>query len=97
MNHPVRIVLVETTHPGNIGAAARAIRTMGFHGLAVVAPREPAFLAEQGTPDKVRAAGTSCRDCTKRILAFWPRALLAACRTHARVAAARCGRPVPPP
>jgi tRNA/rRNA methyltransferase len=35
----VRFVLVEPSHPGNIGAAARAIRTMGFTRLAVVAPR----------------------------------------------------------
>lgn len=39
----VRFVLVAPGHPGNIGAAARAIRTMGFHRLAVVAPREPDF------------------------------------------------------
>ncbi len=35
----VRIVLVETSHPGNIGAAARAMKTMGFYELALVAPR----------------------------------------------------------
>ena len=34
----LRFVLVRTSHPGNIGAAARAIRTMGFHRLALVAP-----------------------------------------------------------
>jgi tRNA/rRNA methyltransferase len=39
----IRFVLVEPSHPGNIGAAARAIRTMGFRRLAVVAPREPQF------------------------------------------------------
>jgi tRNA/rRNA methyltransferase len=39
----IRFVLVEPSHPGNIGAAARAIRTMGFGRLAVVAPREPGF------------------------------------------------------
>lgn len=39
----VRFVLVAPSHPGNIGAAARAIRTMGFARLAVVAPREPGF------------------------------------------------------
>ena len=36
----MRFVLVEPSHPGNIGAAARAIRTMGFTQLAVVAPRD---------------------------------------------------------
>ncbi len=39
----VRFVLVAPSHPGNIGAAARAIRTMGFARLAVVAPRLPEF------------------------------------------------------
>jgi len=35
----VRIVLVGTTHPGNIGAAARAMKTMGLARLVLVAPR----------------------------------------------------------
>jgi tRNA/rRNA methyltransferase len=39
----VRFVLVAPSHPGNIGAAARAIRTMGFSRLLVVAPREADF------------------------------------------------------
>ena len=34
----IRIVLVGTQHPGNIGAAARAMKTMGLHRLALVAP-----------------------------------------------------------
>lgn len=34
-----RFVLVEPSHPGNIGAAARALKTMGFARLEVVAPR----------------------------------------------------------
>lgn len=35
----IRIVLVETSHPGNIGAAARAMKTMGLSQLALVAPK----------------------------------------------------------
>ncbi len=35
----LRVVLVETSHPGNIGAAARAMKTMGLSDLALVAPR----------------------------------------------------------
>lgn len=34
----VRIVLVQTQHPGNIGSAARAMRTMGFDQLVLVRP-----------------------------------------------------------
>ncbi len=36
----IRVVLVEPTHPGNIGAAARAMKTMGLHNLALVRPHE---------------------------------------------------------
>ena len=34
----VRIVLVETSHPGNIGGAARAMKTMGLEQLWLVRP-----------------------------------------------------------
>ncbi len=34
----VRIVLIHTTHPGNIGAAARAMKVMGLSQLHLVAP-----------------------------------------------------------
>jgi tRNA/rRNA methyltransferase len=34
----IRVVLCETAHPGNIGAAARALKTMGLSQLALVAP-----------------------------------------------------------
>ena len=36
----IKIVLVGTTHPGNIGAAARAIKTMGLSKLDLVCPKE---------------------------------------------------------
>ncbi|MCS5595355.1 MAG: tRNA (cytosine(32)/uridine(32)-2'-O)-methyltransferase TrmJ, partial [Porticoccaceae bacterium] len=36
----IRIVLVNTTHPGNIGGAARAIKNMGLAELYLVQPRE---------------------------------------------------------
>lgn len=35
----IRIVLVETSHPGNIGAAARAMKTMGLDDLVLVNPK----------------------------------------------------------
>jgi len=35
----IRIVLVRTTHPGNIGATARAMHTMGLAQLTLVAPK----------------------------------------------------------
>lgn len=36
----IRIVLVETSHPGNIGAAARAMKTMGLRQLVLVNPQK---------------------------------------------------------
>lgn len=43
----IKIVLVETSHPGNIGAAARAMKNMGLQHLRLVAPRQ--FPHEQAT------------------------------------------------
>ncbi len=40
MSHNIRIVLVETSHPGNIGAAARAMKTMCLEELVLVNPAE---------------------------------------------------------
>ena len=37
-NEP-KFILVETSRPGNIGAAARAMKTMGFSQLVLVRPR----------------------------------------------------------
>jgi TrmH family RNA methyltransferase len=39
MSFPVRFVLYQPTHPGNVGASARAIKTMGFSDLVLVNPR----------------------------------------------------------
>ena len=36
----IRVVLVETSHPGNIGAVARAMKNMGLAQLVLVRPRE---------------------------------------------------------
>jgi tRNA/rRNA methyltransferase len=36
---PTRFVLLNTSHPGNVGAAARAMKVMGFADLVLVAPR----------------------------------------------------------
>ncbi|XBS68795.1 tRNA (cytosine(32)/uridine(32)-2'-O)-methyltransferase TrmJ [Acerihabitans sp. KWT182] len=39
MLHNIRVVLVETSHTGNIGSAARAMKTMGLSNLYLVNPR----------------------------------------------------------
>lgn len=44
----IRIVLVNTHHPGNIGAAARAMKNMGLNRLYLVSPKDfPSFEASQ--------------------------------------------------
>ena len=48
----IRIVLVGTTHPGNIGAVARAMKNMGLEDLALVNPK--IFPHEEAT---ARASG----------------------------------------
>jgi tRNA/rRNA methyltransferase len=36
----IRVVLCRTSHPGNIGAAARAMKTMGLSNLCLVQPKQ---------------------------------------------------------
>jgi tRNA (cytidine32/uridine32-2'-O)-methyltransferase len=56
----VRIVLVGTTHPGNIGAVARAMKNMGLTDLLLVNPRyfphEDATARASGAEDVLEAA-----------------------------------------
>lgn len=49
----LRFVLVETSHPGNVGSVARAIKTMGFNQLYLVNPRFPDVLTH---PDAIALA-----------------------------------------
>jgi len=46
---PTRFVLVGTSHAGNVGAAARAMKVMGFSELVLVAPRFPDVLVQEET------------------------------------------------
>ena len=48
----VRVVLVEPSHPGNIGSVARAMGNMGFESLCLVRPVD--YLVEEA---RVRASG----------------------------------------
>ena len=51
----ISIVLINTSHPGNIGAAARAMKTMGLSNLVLVEPAEfpsgKAFALASGADD----------------------------------------------
>ncbi|MFC3282831.1 tRNA (cytosine(32)/uridine(32)-2'-O)-methyltransferase TrmJ [Litchfieldella rifensis] len=42
----IRVVLIGTSHPGNIGGTARAMKNMGLSDLALVAPRGEARSAD---------------------------------------------------
>jgi TrmH family RNA methyltransferase len=68
---PVRIVLVETSHPGNIGAAARAMHTMGVTELVLVRPRAP-FPSADAT---ARAAGADEILANARVVSSVPEAI----------------------
>jgi tRNA/rRNA methyltransferase len=71
----LRFVLVEPSHPGNIGAAARALKTMGLVALHVVAPRAADFAVHA----EAVALATHGAD------------LLAAARVHATLGEALAG------
>ncbi len=49
MNDPTRFILMHTSHGGNVGAAARAMKVMGFHDLVLVAPRFADVLTREDT------------------------------------------------
>ena len=46
---PTRFVLVHTSHAGNVGAAARAMKVMGFSDLVLVQPRFDDVLSREET------------------------------------------------
>jgi tRNA (cytidine32/uridine32-2'-O)-methyltransferase len=73
MNPSIRIVLVDTSHPGNIGAAARAMKNMGLSELVLVRPQQfpdaEATSRASGAADLLQAArvvptiGEAIGDC----------------------------------
>ncbi|MDR2324792.1 MAG: RNA methyltransferase [Acidovorax sp.] len=51
-----RFVLIETSHAGNVGAAARAMKTMGFDELVLVRPRWANVLRKEETIQRASGA-----------------------------------------
>ena len=51
-----RFILIQTSHAGNVGAAARAMRTMGFDDLVLVAPRWANVLRREETIQRASGA-----------------------------------------
>jgi TrmH family RNA methyltransferase len=66
----IRIVLVTPSHPGNIGAAARAMKNMALAELVLVNPRQ--FPHPEAT---ARASGADDLLATARVVASLPEAL----------------------
>lgn len=51
-----RFILIQTSHPGNVGSTARAMKVMGFSDLVLVAPRYADVLSH---PDAVAMASSA--------------------------------------
>jgi tRNA/rRNA methyltransferase len=51
-----RFILINPSHNGNVGAAARAMKTMGFDELFLVAPRDPKVLNRDETIQRASGA-----------------------------------------
>jgi tRNA/rRNA methyltransferase len=51
-----RFILINTSHAGNVGAAARAMKTMGFDDLVLVAPRWANVLRREETIQRASGA-----------------------------------------
>ena len=51
-----RFVLIETSHAGNVGAVARAMKVMGFDDLVLVRPRWPDVLTRDEAIERASGA-----------------------------------------
>jgi len=82
MPDPTRFILVQTSHGGNVGAAARAMKVMGFTDLVLVQPRFADMLVREDT--LAMASGATDVLASARIVATLAEALdgvLHACAT----------------
>jgi tRNA/rRNA methyltransferase len=63
MTDPTRFILIGTSHAGNVGAAARAMKVMGFDDLVLVAPRWPDVMQH----DEANAMASGATDVLERV------------------------------
>ncbi len=89
----IRIVLVEPSHPGNVGAAARAMKVMGLSRLALVAPR---FADVTTRPDAI-AFASGAGDLLANATSHGTLAAALEGTTHAIAMSARDREYAPPP
>ena len=71
----IRIVLIETSHSGNIGSAARAMKTMGLTQLCLVSPKsvdEQSYALSAGAENIVKKMlGLSIVLMKPSMIALW--------------------------
>jgi tRNA/rRNA methyltransferase len=60
---PPRFILIETSHAGNVGAAARALKVMGFDDLVLVRPRWANVLRREETIQRASGANDVLDNC----------------------------------
>jgi tRNA/rRNA methyltransferase len=70
---PSRFILIGTSHGGNVGAAARAMKVMGFSDLVLVSPRFADVLVHEDTV--AMASGAADILVRARVVATLPEAL----------------------
>src|SRR5450830_1907414 len=58
-----RFILINTSHAGNVGAAARAMKTMGFTDMVLVAPRWANVLRREETIQRASGATDVLKNC----------------------------------
>ncbi len=58
-----RFILINTSHAGNVGAAARALKTMGFDDMVLVAPRWANVLRREETIQRASGANDVLDKC----------------------------------
>ena len=61
---PPRFILIETSHAGNVGAAARALKVMGFDDLVLVRPRWANVLRREETIQRASGANDVLAKCS---------------------------------
>src|SRR5215216_7646714 len=67
----IRIVLIETSHPGNIGSTARAMKTMGLHRLYLINPvicQDGKSRAMAAQADDVLDNAVICKDLDEALM-----------------------------
>ena len=60
---PPRFILIESSHAGNVGAAARAIKVMGFSDMVLVRPRWANVLRREETIQRASGANDVLDQC----------------------------------